>query len=169
MCRALTLSPRASIADGGGPIQISPASITAWAKAAFSARKSVPRMNGVGATSLRDLQDLGPIEVGLGGSGPVERIRFVGQRDEEAVGVGVDGDARQTGVGRRPDDPYRDFASVGNEHFANDHESSGRAERAEIDRPNSGSLAMEADLISGSELGRVISSPIGQHADHRIT
>src|SRR5215213_9615634 len=44
----------------------------------------------------------------------------------------------------------------------------GRAERAEIDRPNSGSLAMEADLISGSELGRVISRPIGQHADHRI-
>ena len=39
MCRACTLSPSASIAAGGGPIQISPASITAWAKAAFSARK----------------------------------------------------------------------------------------------------------------------------------
>jgi hypothetical protein len=38
MCRALTLSPRLSIASGGGPIQIRPASITAWAKARFSAR-----------------------------------------------------------------------------------------------------------------------------------
>jgi hypothetical protein len=39
MWRALTLSPRLSIAAGGGPIQISPASMTAWAKSAFSARK----------------------------------------------------------------------------------------------------------------------------------
>ncbi len=39
MCRAWTLSPRASMAAGGGPIQIRPASITAAAKAAFSARK----------------------------------------------------------------------------------------------------------------------------------
>ncbi len=39
MWRALTLSPRESMADGGGPIQVSPASMTAWAKPAFSARK----------------------------------------------------------------------------------------------------------------------------------
>ena len=38
MWRALTLSPRESIASGEGPIQISPASITAWANEAFSAR-----------------------------------------------------------------------------------------------------------------------------------
>jgi len=37
--RAATLSPSASIAAGGGPIQVSPASITARAKPAFSARK----------------------------------------------------------------------------------------------------------------------------------
>ena len=36
--RAATLSPSASIAAGGGPIQISPASMTACAKEAFSAR-----------------------------------------------------------------------------------------------------------------------------------
>ena len=39
MCRACTLSPRELMAAGGGPIQTSPASITAWAKSAFSARK----------------------------------------------------------------------------------------------------------------------------------
>ena len=39
MWRALTLSPRESIASGEGPIQVSPASITAWANEAFSARK----------------------------------------------------------------------------------------------------------------------------------
>jgi hypothetical protein len=38
MCRAATLSPSASIAEGGGPIQVSPASITARANPAFSAR-----------------------------------------------------------------------------------------------------------------------------------
>ena len=38
MCRAATLSPSASIAPGGGPIQVSPASVTARAKPAFSAR-----------------------------------------------------------------------------------------------------------------------------------
>ena len=39
MCRALTLSPRLSIASGPGPIQTRPASMTVWAKSAFSARK----------------------------------------------------------------------------------------------------------------------------------
>ena len=39
MWRALTLSPRFSMASGGGPIQVSPASMTAWAKSRFSARK----------------------------------------------------------------------------------------------------------------------------------
>ena len=39
MCRALTLSPRLSMASGPGPIQIRPASMTAWANPAFSARK----------------------------------------------------------------------------------------------------------------------------------
>ena len=36
--RAETLSPSALMADGGGPIQMSPASITACAKSAFSER-----------------------------------------------------------------------------------------------------------------------------------
>ena len=38
MCRAFTLSPSASIAAGPGPIHVSPASMTDWAKPAFSAR-----------------------------------------------------------------------------------------------------------------------------------
>ena len=42
MCRACTLSPRAMIASGEGPIQVSPASMTAWAKSAFSERKPYP-------------------------------------------------------------------------------------------------------------------------------
>ncbi|CAB4677241.1 unannotated protein [freshwater metagenome] len=39
MRRAETLSPSALIAAGGGPIQIRPASRTAWAKSARSERK----------------------------------------------------------------------------------------------------------------------------------
>ncbi len=38
MCRACTLSPSAMIESGEGPIQVSPASMTAWAKSAFSER-----------------------------------------------------------------------------------------------------------------------------------
>ena len=37
--RAETLSPRASMAPALGPIQVSPAALTARAKSAFSARK----------------------------------------------------------------------------------------------------------------------------------
>ena len=37
--RAETLSPSARIAAGGGPIHINPASMTAWAKLAFSDKK----------------------------------------------------------------------------------------------------------------------------------
>ena len=39
MARAATLSPSARMTAGGGPIQARPASRTAWAKPAFSARK----------------------------------------------------------------------------------------------------------------------------------
>ena len=39
MCRALTLSPRLSMASGPGPIQTRPESMTFWAKPPFSARK----------------------------------------------------------------------------------------------------------------------------------
>ena len=38
MCRADTLSPRSRMAEGGGPIHVRPASMTAWAKSAFSER-----------------------------------------------------------------------------------------------------------------------------------
>jgi hypothetical protein len=37
--RALTLSPSSRMVSGEGPIQVRPASITAWAKPAFSDRK----------------------------------------------------------------------------------------------------------------------------------
>ncbi len=40
--RALTLSPSASIASGGGPIQVSPTFATAREKSAHSARKPYP-------------------------------------------------------------------------------------------------------------------------------
>ena len=74
------LSPSASIAEGGGPIQINPASSRPGRRPPRP--ESVPRMNGVGAASGRDLHDLGDVEVGLGGSRSVERVRLVGQRDE---------------------------------------------------------------------------------------
>ena len=38
MCRAVVLSPRAAIAAGDGPIQVTPASRTACANSAFSER-----------------------------------------------------------------------------------------------------------------------------------
>jgi hypothetical protein len=41
-CRAQSLSPSRLITSGGGPIQVSPASSTAWANPALSARNPYP-------------------------------------------------------------------------------------------------------------------------------
>ena len=55
--RAAALSPIARMAAGGGPTQRMPAASTASAKAAFSARKPKPGVEGVGAGGARGRDD----------------------------------------------------------------------------------------------------------------
>ena len=71
MCRALTLSPSDSIAAGGGPIQTSPASMTACANAGVLGEEAVAGVHGVGAGAPRDVEQLGDVEVRLGRAGAV--------------------------------------------------------------------------------------------------
>ena len=114
MWRALTLSPSASIAAGGGPIQVRPVSITAcvqWADVEgyrFSredVRGELPR--GV----------LG-VEVSRAGL-TQQRISLVGQANMRsvAIGVGIHGDAGDAGVPAGAGHTHGDLAPIGDEHL----------------------------------------------------
>ena len=85
--------------------------------------EAVARVHGVGAGVDSDLEDLGDVEVGLGGCRPAEGVRLVGQGDEQGVGVrvGVHGDAREFGIGRGPDHADGDLTPVGDQHLADAH------------------------------------------------
>ena len=80
-------------------------------------QEPVARVHRVGARAGGDVEDLGHVEVGLGRRRAAERVRLVGQRDEQPVRVrvGVDRDAAEPRVGRGPDHPDRDLAAVGHE------------------------------------------------------
>ena len=89
---------------GDGPIQISPASMTAWAKSAFSERKPYPG-GWRWRPTWRRRRDLVEDQVGLGRGLAAEGERLVGELDEECVGVRlrVHRDAGDTCVTRSPD------------------------------------------------------------------
>ena len=77
MCRARTLSPNASMAAGGGPIQISPAASTASAKDAFSARKPYPGWMASAPLRAAMSRIFGDVEVGLRGTRAAQRVRLI--------------------------------------------------------------------------------------------
>jgi hypothetical protein len=79
--------------------------------------EAVARVDGVRAGLLGDLEDLGDVEVGVGGSGAAERVGLVGQPDEQrvTVGVGVDGDTADPGVPAGTDHADRDLTTVGDQ------------------------------------------------------
>src|SRR5260221_12898681 len=60
MVRAAVLSPSASMAAGGGPIQVRPAAMTSRANCAFSARKPYP---GGPASALDSADDVRIVEL----------------------------------------------------------------------------------------------------------
>ena len=109
--------PSASMASGGGPIQVSPAASDRPGEVGVLGQEPVAGVHAVGAGLGGDLDDLFDVEVGLGGGGPVQRVRLVGQPDVQPVDVlfGVDGDAGQTGIPAGPDDADRDLATIRDE------------------------------------------------------
>ena len=112
------------MADGGGPIQISPASRTAWAKPAFLGQEAVAGVNGVGPGLGSYREDLLDAEVALRGAGTAERVGLIGRRDVQGVevGFGVYGHTVQPGVPAGAHHADRDLAAIRNKHLA--HESS---------------------------------------------
>ena len=117
MCLALALSPSASIAAGGGPIQVSPASMHGLGEVGVLGEEAVARVHRVGAGLLGDRDDLGDVEVGVGRRRAAQRVRLVGEPDEQrvAVGLGVDRDAADPGVLAGPDHADRDLTAVGDQ------------------------------------------------------
>ena len=79
--------------------------------------EAVARVHGVGACLLGDRDDLADVEVGVARCRTTQRVRLVGQPDEQRVpvGVGVDGDAADPGVLAGPDHADRDLTAVGDQ------------------------------------------------------
>src|SRR6188768_4145186 len=94
-------------------------------EAAVLGEEAVAGVHRVGARLVRDLDQLVLQEVGVSRGGAAERVRLVGDRDVQgvAVRVGVDGDGPDPVVPAGAGDAYRDLTPVGDEDFADGHES----------------------------------------------
>ena len=100
-------------------MNVMPAAASASAKCAFSDRKPNPGCTASAPVRWHAVDDRGDIEVGRNRRRPDELDRFVGFAHGEALRVDrvVDGDARYAQLAQRADDPHRDFAAVGDQHF----------------------------------------------------
>ena len=117
--RARTLSPSASIAAGGGPIQVRPASGHGAGEGRVLGEEAVAGVHRVGAGPRRDGDDLLDVEVGLRRGRPVQRVRLVRGPDVLRVEilVGVDGDAGQARVTAGTCHADGDLAAVRDQDF----------------------------------------------------
>ena len=117
MWRALTLSPRVSIAVGRRADPDQPGIDDGLGEVGVLGEEAVAGVHRVGAGLLGDRDDLVDVEVGVAGRGAVEAVRLVGEPHEQrvTVRVGVHRDAADAGVLAGPDDPDRDLAAVGDQ------------------------------------------------------
>ena len=91
-------------------------------------QEPVPGVNRVGPGSLGHGEDLGDVQVAVSGGRSAQRVRLVGQLDEQSVRVrvGVHGDAADPGVRGCPDHPDGDLSPVRDEHLGDGPLGSGR-------------------------------------------
>ena len=127
-----------------GPTKISPAASTAAANSAFSARKAIARMHGVGARRLwpprgsrRLVQDMILI---VPAAGPIS-MRLVREPHGKRilVGLAVDLDGRDAEFARRTNDADGDLAAIGDEELLDRHGRANRLKRRSrraADRPS---------------------------------
>ena len=120
MWRALTLSPRESMACGPGPDPDEAGVDDGLGEGGVLGEEAVAGVHGVGAGAARDVEQLGLVEVAVPGGGAAEGVGLVGDLDVQGitVGVGIDGDRGDRAVGARPGDADRDLPTIGDEDLA---------------------------------------------------
>jgi len=81
--------------------------------------KTVSGMHGPGSGLQRDRDQLLAVEVALRRRGWADSVRLVGETNVQrlAVSVGIDGDALDAHLARRPNDANRDLTAVRNENL----------------------------------------------------
>ena len=103
--------------SGFGPTQISPASITACAKSAFSDEEAVARMDRLGAGRLRRGDDLVADEIAFARRRRPDVHRLVRHAHVQRlrVGIRIDRDRANPEPPRSADDAAGDLAAIGDE------------------------------------------------------
>jgi hypothetical protein len=78
-------------------------------------------MNGVAVRQSRGVENLVDAQIAFAARSGAQENRFVGFGNERHAGIclGVDRHGRNAHLAARPDDPPRDFATVGNEDLLN--------------------------------------------------
>ena len=76
-------------------------------------------MNGLGAGATRDLEQPFLVEIALGGRSGADQVGLVGRGGVEraTVGLRVDGNRADAELAQGTEDPDRDLAAIGHEHF----------------------------------------------------
>ena len=117
--RAAVFEPISSIAAGGGPIHVRPASSTRRANARVLGEEAVAGVHCFGPGPERGLDEDVCAEIALGGRARADEVRLVGRARVRAppIGLRVDGDAPDPELPQGPEDPDRDLATVRDEHL----------------------------------------------------
>ena len=117
--RASVFEPIASIASGGGPIQVSPAVVDGAGEGGVLGEEPVAGVDRLGSGPRGRLDDLLLVQVALGRSTGTEQPGLVGNTNVQgsAVGLRVDGHRGDLELAQRPEDADGDLAAVGDEDF----------------------------------------------------
>src|SRR5579885_3235824 len=96
-----------------------------FSKLGVFAQKPVAGMNRLSAMPFCGIDDLIDAQIALRGWRRAQMGRFIGHphRQRGAVGVGVNGDARNSKLAQRADDSHRDLAAISHQNFTK-HEGS---------------------------------------------
>jgi hypothetical protein len=117
VARAVALSPIIEITLAEGPMKVMPEDSQISAKRAFSERKPVAGMDGIGAGDLGGGDDAVHFQIGLLAGGRADADRLVGELDMHRIDIrlGIDGDGFHIELAAGADDAEGDFAAIGDQ------------------------------------------------------
>ena len=118
--RASIFEPIASIASGGGPIQVIPASRAGARERGVLGEEPVARVDRLGAGALGRVEDPLDVQVALRRRARADEVRLVRRPHVQraAVGLRVHGDRADAELAQRPEDANRDLAAIRDEDVA---------------------------------------------------